>query len=194
MAGRSSLSMVASHRLFAPAVHPVGGADHGVELDEADVLWGGGGGGCPASSSPSSSSSFLSSAADPYARSPPVSAPSKQKPRSAGSGAPAPGPASVPVNIPDWSKILGAEYAGSCAGARAAWWAAHDDLADAFTDDVVGCGGIGARRWVPPHEVVQVRERAAASFSMREGVGRTLKGRDLRRVRNAIWEKTGFQD
>ena len=177
--------MVASHRLFAPAVHPVGGADHGVELDEADVIWGAGG---------ASSSSFLSSAADPYARSPPVAAPSKQKPRSAGSGAPAPGPASVPVNIPDWSKILGAEYAGSCAGARAAGWAAHDDLADAFTDDVVGCGGIGARRWVPPHEVVQGRERAAASFSMREGVGRTLKGRDLRRVRNAIWEKTGFQD
>jgi hypothetical protein len=38
------------------------------------------------------------------------------------------------------------------------------------------------------------RERAAASFSVREGAGRTLKGRDLRRVRNAIWEKTGFQD
>jgi len=189
MAGRSSLSMVASHRLFAPAVHPVGGAaaDHGVELDEADVIWGAGG----ASSSPSSSSSFLSSAADPYARSPPVAAPSKQKPRSAGSGAPAPGPASVPVNIPDWSKILGAEYAGSCAAARAAGWAAHDDRADAFTDNVAGSGG---RRWVPPHEVLQGREHVAASFSVREGVGCTLKGRDLRRVRNAIWEKTGFQD
>ncbi|KAG0549154.1 hypothetical protein BDA96_01G231000 [Sorghum bicolor] len=191
MAGRrSSLSMVASHRLFAPAVHPVGGAaaDHGVELDEADVIWGGGG---QTSSSPSSSSSsFLSSAADPYARSPPVAAPSsKQKPRGAG-GAPAPGPASVPVNIPDWSKILGAEYAGSCAAARAAGWAAHDDRADFFTDDC----GTGGRRWVPPHEVVQGRDRAAASFSVREGVGRTLKGRDLRRVRNAIWEKTGFQD
>jgi hypothetical protein len=192
MAGRSSLSMVASHRLFAPAVHPVGGAaaDHGVELDEADVIWGGGGG-YPTSSSPSSSS-FLSAAADPYARSPPVAAPTKQKPRSAGGGAPAPGPASVPVNIPDWSKILGAEYAGSCAAARAAGWAAHDDRADAFADDVAG--GTGGRRWVPPHEVVQVRERAVASFSVREGVGRTLKGRDLRRVRNAIWEKTGFQD
>ncbi|CAI0453018.1 unnamed protein product [Linum tenue] len=33
-----------------------------------------------------------------------------------------------------------------------------------------------------------------ASFSVHEGVGRTLKGRDLSRVRNAIWEKTGFQD
>lgn len=182
MAGRSSLSMVASHRLFTP-VNPVGGADHGVELDEADVIWGGvgGGGGYPASSSPSSSP-FLSSAVDPYARSPPVAAPSKQKARGVVAGAP--GPASVPVNIPDWSKILGAEYAGS-------GWAAHDDRAD---DDAAGCGGAGGRRWVPPHEVLQGRERAAASFSVREGAGRTLKGRDLRRVRNAIWEKTGFQD
>ncbi|CAI0540623.1 unnamed protein product [Linum tenue] len=38
-----------------------------------------------------------------------------------------------------------------------------------------------------------VRTRIA-SFSVHEGVGRTLKGRDLSRVRNAIWEKTGFQD
>ncbi|CAN6287957.1 unnamed protein product [Urochloa humidicola] len=188
MAGRSSsLSMVASHRLFAP-VHAVGGADHGAELDEADIIWGGGG---PASSSPSSSSPFLSpaAAADPYAwPSPPVAAPSKPKPRGGGGG----GPASVPVNIPDWSKILGAEYAGSCAGARG--WAAHDDRADAFCDDVVAASGSGGRRWVPPHEMLQCRERAAASFSVREGAGRTLKGRDLRRVRNAIWEKTGFQD
>ncbi|KAF8723110.1 hypothetical protein HU200_022265 [Digitaria exilis] len=177
MAGRSSsMSMVASHRLFAP-VHGVGGGgDHGgVELDEADVIWGGGG---PAvSSSPSSASPFLSpaAAADPCARSPPVAAPSKAKPRGGG------GPASVPVNIPDWSKILGAEYAGSCAAARG--WAAHDDRADAFADDVVGSGG---RRWVPPHEMLQCRERAAASFSMREGAGRTFKGRDLRR-----WELRG---
>ncbi|CAL4917196.1 unnamed protein product [Urochloa decumbens] len=179
MAGRSSsLSMVASHRLFAPVHGVVGGADHGVELDEADVIWGGG----PASSSPSSTSPFLHStaAADPYARSsPPVAAPSKPMPRGGG-------PASVPVNIPDWSKILGAEYAGSCAGTRG--WAAHDDRAE---DVVAGSGG---RRWVPPHEMLQCRERAAASFSVREGAGRTLKGRDLRRVRNAIWEKTGFQD
>jgi hypothetical protein len=34
------------------------------------------------------------------------------------------------------SKILGAEYAGSCVGARG--WAAHDDRAN---DDAAGCGG-----------------------------------------------------
>jgi hypothetical protein len=32
------------------------------------------------------------------------------------------------------------------------------------------------------------REPAAASFSFREGAGRKLKGRDLRRIRNTIWE------
>ncbi|KAK3153943.1 hypothetical protein QOZ80_2BG0183570 [Eleusine coracana subsp. coracana] len=174
MAGRSSgLSMVTAHRLFAPA-RPTHAADQGgVELDEADVIWGGGG---SYTSSPSSSSPFLSS--DPYGgRSPPVAAPSSKATKPRGGQ----GPASVPVNIPDWSKILGAEYAGS-AGARG--WA-HDDAED---------GDSGGRRWVPPHEMLQCRERAAASFSVREGAGRTLKGRDLRRVRNAIWEKTGFQD
>ncbi|KAL6883776.1 hypothetical protein ACP4OV_011190 [Aristida adscensionis] len=183
MAGRSSMSMVAAHRLFAPP-HAAGGADQGVELDEADVIWGAGAG---AAFSPPTPSAFLSSAAtDPYARSPPVAAPSKPKPR--GGGAQGGGPASVPVNIPDWSKILGAEYTGSAGAARG--WAAHDDGAE-YADEL-GCGG--GRRWVPPHEMLQCRERSAASFSVREGAGRTLKGRDLRRVRNAIWEKTGFQD
>ncbi|PKI62624.1 hypothetical protein CRG98_017046 [Punica granatum] len=51
-------------------------------------------------------------------------------------------------------------------------------------------GGEGMR--VPPHELV-ARTRMA-SFSVHEGRGRTLKGRDLSRVRNAIWEKTGFED
>jgi hypothetical protein len=27
-----------------------------------------------------------------------------------------------------------------------------------------------------------------------EGAGRTLKGRDLRRMRNAVWRTTGFLD
>ncbi|KAF2312106.1 hypothetical protein GH714_028067 [Hevea brasiliensis] len=45
--------------------------------------------------------------------------------------------------------------------------------------------------WVPPHEYL-IRRRA--SFSVHEGKGRTLKGRDLRQVRNAIWEKVGFED
>ncbi|KAL2487457.1 hypothetical protein Adt_32213 [Abeliophyllum distichum] len=81
---------------------------------------------------------------------------------------------SLPVNIPDWSKILRDEYknhGGDC-----------EEDAGEDEDD----GGM------PPHEYL-ARTRGA-SFSVHEGVGRTLKGRDLRRVRNAIWKQTGFED
>uniref|UniRef100_A0A0D9XKQ8 Senescence regulator n=1 Tax=Leersia perrieri TaxID=77586 RepID=A0A0D9XKQ8_9ORYZ len=176
MAGRSGggMSMVAAHRLFSPspatAQH---GGDLGVELDEADVIWGAG---TPSSSSPVES----------YLRStPPQSSSKGGKLRAGGGGAvgkSAAAAASMPVNIPDWSKILGAEYRGSAGAAR---WP---------SDDRDGCAAGGEVGWVPPHELLLCRERAAASFSVREGAGRTLKGRDLRRVRNAIWEKTGFQD
>ncbi|KAK9280317.1 hypothetical protein L1049_014005 [Liquidambar formosana] len=49
---------------------------------------------------------------------------------------------------------------------------------------------------LPPHEIA---ERGSAhsplvSCSVLEGVGRTLKGRDLRQVRNAVWRQTGFLD
>lgn len=46
---------------------------------------------------------------------------------------------------------------------------------------------------VPPHVMV-ARSHASSAFSVLEGAGRTLKGRDLRRVRNAVWQKTGFLD
>ncbi|XP_062183634.1 protein S40-7-like [Phragmites australis] len=45
---------------------------------------------------------------------------------------------------------------------------------------------------VPPHEMAS--RRAAAASSVMVGAGRTLKGRDLRRVRNAVWRTTGFLD
>lgn len=48
-----------------------------------------------------------------------------------------------------------------------------------------GCGG----EVVPPH-VLLARRRAA--FSMCSGQGRTLKGRDLRRVRDSVLRMTGF--
>ncbi|KAJ0967627.1 hypothetical protein J5N97_024544 [Dioscorea zingiberensis] len=84
--------------------------------------------------------------------------------------------ASLPVNIPDWSKILKEEYRGNGYDGRE------------WNDDEGENTGVV----IPPHEYLW-RNRAA-SFSVHEGIGRTLKGRDLRRVRNAIWEKTGFQD
>ncbi|KAJ8768636.1 hypothetical protein K2173_023540 [Erythroxylum novogranatense] len=89
--------------------------------------------------------------------------------------------ASVPVNIPDWSKILKDEYRDNQRREM------EDDDDDDLQEDDCFEGGR-----VPPHEFL-ARQRMA-SFSVHEGIGRTLKGRDLRKVRNAIWEKTGYQD
>ncbi|XVF55464.1 hypothetical protein PTKIN_Ptkin06aG0038200 [Pterospermum kingtungense] len=91
-----------------------------------------------------------------------------------------PASASLPVNIPDWSKILKGEYR-------------EHGKSDEDVDDGDDGGGEDDRDWrVPPHEYLA--RRRGASFSVHEGIGRTLKGRDLRRVRNAIWKKTGFED
>ncbi|KAL3518383.1 hypothetical protein ACH5RR_020972 [Cinchona calisaya] len=86
--------------------------------------------------------------------------------------------ASLPVNVPDWPKILKDEYQEN----------RRRDSGDDHDFDAEDGGG----KWIPPHEFL-ARTRMA-SFSVHEGIGRTLKGRDLSRVRNAIWEKTGFQD
>ncbi|KAK2991357.1 hypothetical protein RJ640_001214, partial [Escallonia rubra] len=63
-------------------------------------------------------------------------------------------------------------------------------------DDVDGEDLEEGGDWVPPNEFLarQFARTRIASFSVHEGFGRTLKGRDLSRVRNAIWAKTGFQD
>ncbi|KAJ7972403.1 Senescence regulator [Quillaja saponaria] len=86
------------------------------------------------------------------------------------------GSASLPVNIPDWSKILKEDYEE------------HIRKDQSEEDD----SDYGEENRVPPHEYL-ARTRGA-SFSVHEGIGRTLKGRDLRRVRNAIWKKVGFED
>ncbi|URD85671.1 hypothetical protein MUK42_26739 [Musa troglodytarum] len=47
---------------------------------------------------------------------------------------------------------------------------------------------------MPPHEIVARtfgRESPMTTFSVLEGAGRTLKGRDLRRVRDAVFRQTG---
>ncbi|CAJ1893514.1 unnamed protein product [Sphenostylis stenocarpa] len=82
---------------------------------------------------------------------------------------------SMPVNIPDWSKILKDDYE-------------EHEKRDFVSDDDDNDGG----ERVPPHEYL-ARTRGA-SLSVHEGKGRTLKGRDLRSVRNAIWKKFGFED
>ncbi|OAY63963.1 hypothetical protein ACMD2_03973 [Ananas comosus] len=64
-------------------------------------------------------------------------------------------------------------------------------------DDDDDEGYRGEAEMLPPHEIVA---RAwgdgtpMMTSSVLEGVGRTLKGRDLRRVRNAVLRQTGFLD
>lgn len=91
--------------------------------------------------------------------------------------------ASLPMNIPDWSKILKEENGGviSVGEGRRRFDGEEGD------EEVTG-----SRSVVPPHEVLW--RRREASFSVQEGMGRTLKGRDLSRVRDAIWQRTGFED
>ncbi|GAB2223231.1 hypothetical protein Droror1_Dr00017369 [Drosera rotundifolia] len=88
-------------------------------------------------------------------------------------------PSSLPMNVPDWSKILKEEYKENNR------W--RSDFNDDVDDDVEEEEGR-----LPPHEFL-ARTRVA-SLSVQEGIGRTLKGRDLSRVRNAVWEKIGFLD
>ncbi|CAL0334602.1 unnamed protein product [Lupinus luteus] len=81
---------------------------------------------------------------------------------------------SAPVNVPDWSKILRVDSVGSFH---------NEDDEDGFGED--------ESEMVPPHEYL-ARSRNAAANSLFEGVGRTLKGRDMSRVRDAVWSQTGF--
>ena len=45
---------------------------------------------------------------------------------------------------------------------------------------------------MPPHEYLSMVERSRGTGSVLEGSGRTLKGRDMRRLRDAVWNQTGF--
>ncbi|KAL6992786.1 hypothetical protein U1Q18_010901 [Sarracenia purpurea var. burkii] len=80
---------------------------------------------------------------------------------------------SAPVDVPDWSKIYRVDSVESL----------HD------SDDGVDDGDFGM---VPPHEYLAQEYRRMAANSVFEGVGRTLKGRDMSRVRDAVWSQTGF--
>lgn len=83
---------------------------------------------------------------------------------------------SAPVNVPDWSKIYRVNSVESLHDS--------DDAVDDYDEEMV-----------PPHEYLAreyARNRKTATNSVFEGVGRTLKGRDLSRVRDAVWSQTGF--
>lgn len=91
---------------------------------------------------------------------------------------------SIPVNIPDLPQILQSE---NCRRVEAGndYWSDDDNSVD---------GDYKER--IPPHELIakQLSRSQLTPFSVYEGAGRTLKGRDLSRVRNSIWTKTGYID
>jgi len=81
---------------------------------------------------------------------------------------------SAPVNVPDWTKIASERSKRST------------NVEDADGDD--------DGESIPPHELLAREYSKAVTKSVYEGVGRTLRGRDLRVVRNAVLEQTGFFD
>lgn len=117
---------------------------------------------------------------------------------------------SAPVNIPDWSKI----YRNNKQNKTTKNVSRFDDYdfylsvddegdGDCYGDGVVNYGGDSGEEEeeddeydpkLPPHEFIARRlaRSQISSFSVFEGVGRTLKGRDLSKVRNAVLSKTGF--
>ncbi|CAL5364607.1 unnamed protein product [Camellia sinensis] len=86
---------------------------------------------------------------------------------STGSPAPRKFRQSAPVNVPIWPKKVGVTNLRRL-----------DEVSEEEEEEMV-----------PPH--VMVARSHVMTFSVFEGVGRTLKGRDLRRVRNAVFLKTG---
>ncbi|GAB4826588.1 hypothetical protein Ancab_033483 [Ancistrocladus abbreviatus] len=111
---------------------------------------------------------------------------------------------SAPMNIPDRRRMY-----GMMMGSKKKTTSSRDG------DDIDGYGMNGVRNnvevldddddddgnnddddegIVPPHEYIARRlaRSQISSFSVCEGIGRTLKGRDLSKVRNTILRKTGF--
>jgi hypothetical protein len=185
--------------------HAAGADVQELELDERDVVWSSSP--SPTSYSPSSSISTASSPSpipSPYGSGQrwPLSSSSRGFP-SGGAGLsaliadedssrsptaaipaasrwekqrhPQPFHQSAPVAVPAWSKATADRRRR-----EAEQEAAEEE--DEDEGDLV----------VPPHEMAA--RRAAAAASVMEGAGRTLKGRDLRRMRNAVWRTTGFLD
>lgn len=165
MAASKSFYARSSYRFLSVERDDSIGTDSVFELDESDV-W---------NSTRSSSPEFRK----------PAKKPTKKTSKVADSSDPdRVAPSSLPVNIPDWSKILREECRESNRRRE------NDD--DFYGEDE----DCDVANRLPPHEFLarQFARTRIASFSVHEGIGRTLKGRDLRRVRNAIWEKTGFED
>ncbi|KAM7263773.1 hypothetical protein ACFE04_001456 [Oxalis oulophora] len=94
---------------------------------------------------------------------------------------------SAPMNVPVLSTAMEKEKKSKFGGIAAFEEEEEEDDDDDDVDDGM---------MLPPHEMVARGSGVSprTTFSVLEGVGRTLKGRDLRQVRNAVWRQTGFID
>ncbi|KAH6559671.1 hypothetical protein KP509_1Z000200 [Ceratopteris richardii] len=72
-----------------------------------------------------------------------------------------------------------------------------------YNGEIIGEAGSGdgvngpyrhVGKLIPPHELLARQYSSSASFSVLHGAGRTLKGMDLKRLRNEVWRQTGFVD
>ncbi|XP_062187425.1 protein S40-5-like [Phragmites australis] len=79
--------------------------------------------------------------------------------------------ASAPVEVPAWPSRFAVE---------------PEPALPLETEEEEKDDGAG---WVPPHLYLAQRQARA---SVVEGAGRTLKGRDMSRVRDAVWSRIGF--
>ncbi|KAK4436196.1 hypothetical protein Salat_0783300 [Sesamum alatum] len=83
---------------------------------------------------------------------------------------------SAPVNVPVWPERHRESYS------KSNLWRFDEVVED--EDEEKG-------EMIPPHVIVA---RSHVTSSVFEGAGRTLKGRDLCKVRNAVFQKTGLID
>ncbi|KAK1360820.1 Senescence regulator [Heracleum sosnowskyi] len=107
-------------------------------------------------------------------------------------------PQSAPQNIPDWSKIYGKKVSNKSSN-KSLWLDQDENDGDNDYDEFrrqkwESDEDDGDENIIPPHEWIakKLARNQISSFSVCEGAGRTLKGRDLKRVRNAILSNTGF--
>jgi len=103
---------------------------------------------------------------------------------------------SAPVKIPDWSKIYTSNPPKNSASRfESDYDGEGNGIANYSGDsDEDGEENDEPDSKLPPHEFIARRlaRSQISSFSVLEGAGRTLKGRDLSKVRNAVLSKTGF--
>ncbi|KAI4298696.1 hypothetical protein L6164_032224 [Bauhinia variegata] len=100
---------------------------------------------------------------------------------------------SAPLEIPDWSKIYGRD-AKKCSKDGESNGDAFGYGCDHYHGNFGSEGEDDEDDMVPPHEWIakKLARSQISSFSVCEGRGRKLKGRDLSKVRNAVLTKTGF--